>query len=55
MACLIVDPRAICGRWIYGRCGGVKRVNPKFSANVTCRKCEGNIEEAVNREERVCD
>ena len=32
-----------CGKWIHGRCAGVKRVTPKFSSNFTCRKCEGNI------------
>ena len=32
-----------CGKWIQGRCAGVKMVTPKFSRNFTCRKCEGNI------------
>ena len=33
----------------------MKRVTPKFSRNVTCRKCEGNIGEAVEQEEKLCD
>ena len=27
----------------------------KFSRNFTCRKCEGNIGEAVEQEEMLCD
>ena len=30
-------------------------VTPKFSRNFTCRKCEGNIVEAVDQEENLCD
>ena len=37
-----------CGKWIHGRCAEVKRVTPKF----TCRKCERNIGEAVEQEEK---
>ena len=33
----------------------MKRVTPKFSRNVTYRKCEGNIGEAVEQEENLCD
>ena len=44
-----------CGRWIHGRCAGVKRVTQKFSRNLTCRKCEGNIGEAVEQKETSCD
>ena len=33
----------------------MKRVTPKFSRNFTCRKCEGNIGEAVEQEEKPCD
>ena len=29
--------------------------NSKFSRNVTCRKCEGNIGEAVEQEVKLCD
>ena len=43
-----------CGKWIHGRCVRVKRVTPKFSRNLTCRKCEGNIGEAVEQEEKLC-
>ena len=30
-------------------------MTPKFSWNFTCRKCEGNIGEAVKQEEKICD
>ena len=46
---------AQCGKWTHGRCAGVKRVTPKFSRYFTCRKCEGNIGEAVEHEEKLCD
>ena len=29
-----------CGEWIYGRCVGVKMVNPMISRYFECRKCE---------------
>ena len=41
-----------CGKWIYGRCAGMKRV--KFQGNFTCRKCDGNIGEAVEQEVKLC-
>ena len=44
-----------CGKWIHDRCVRVKRVTPKISRNFTCRKCEGNIVEAVEQEEKICD
>ena len=44
-----------CGKWIHCTCARVKRVTPKFSRNFTCRKCEGNIEEAVEQKESLCD
>ena len=44
-----------CGKWIHGRCAGVKIVTPKFSRKFPCRKCEGNIVEAVKWEEALCD
>ena len=44
-----------CGKWIHGTCAGVKMVAPKFSRNFTCRKCEGNIEEAVGQEWKLRD
>ena len=39
-----------CGRWIHGRCAGVKIVTAR---NFSCRKCEGNIGEAAEQEERL--
>ena len=30
-------------------------VTPKFSRNFTCIRCEGNIGEAVEQEEKLCD
>ena len=44
-----------CGKWIHGRFATMKRVTPKFSRNPTCRKCEGNIGEEVEQEEKLCD
>ena len=44
-----------CCKWIHGCCAGVKRATPKLWRNFTCRKCEGNIGEAVQQEERLCD
>ena len=43
------------GRWIRGRCAGVKRLTPKFSSYFTCRHCEGNIGEAVEQEDKLSD
>ena len=42
-----------CGKWIHGRCAGLKMVNVKFYRNFTCRQCEGNIREAVEQEEKL--
>ena len=44
-----------CGNLIHGRCAGMKRVTPKFYANFACRKCEGNIGEAVEQDVMLCD
>ena len=44
-----------CGAWIYGRCDGVKKVTQQFKRNFTCRKYEGNIGDAVEQEEKLCD
>ena len=44
-----------CGKWIHSRCAGVERVTQKFLRNFACRKCEGNVGEAVGQEERLCD
>ena len=30
-------------------------MTPKFLKGFTCRKCEGNIGEAVKKEEKLCD
>ena len=38
-----------CGKLIYGRCAGVKRVTAKFSRHFTCRKCERYVGEAVEQ------
>ena len=43
------------GKWIHGRCARVKRVTQKVSRYFTYRKCEGNIGEAVEQEEKLCD
>ena len=39
-----------CGKWIHSRCARMKMVTPKLSRNFACRKCEGNIGEAVEQE-----
>ena len=44
-----------CGKWIYGNCAILNRVTGKFSINFTCRYCDGNIGEAVEQEEKLCD
>ena len=44
-----------CGEWIHGRCAGIKSVTQKYSRNFTCRKCEGNIGEAVEQEAKLDD
>ena len=44
-----------CGRWIHVRCVREKRVTPKLTGNFTSRRCEGNIVETVEQEEKLCD
>ena len=44
-----------CCKWIHRRCAGVKWVAPILSKNFACRKCEGNIGEAMKQEEKSCD
>ena len=44
-----------CGKWIHSRCVRVKRVTQKFSRNFACKKCKGNIGEAVEQEVKLCD
>ena len=46
---------AQCGEWIHSRCDAVKRVTSNVPINATCRKCEGNIREAVEQEVMLCD
>ena len=43
------------GRWIHGRCTGVKWGTPMFSMNFTCSKYEGNVGEALELNETLCD
>ena len=43
-----------CGKFLHGRCAGVKGVTLKFSRYFTCRKYEGNIGEAVELEKKLC-
>ena len=43
-----------CCKWIHFRCAGVKRVTPNISRNYICRKCEWNIGEAVEQEDKLC-
>ena len=44
-----------CGKRIHGRCVRLKRVTQKCVKNLTCQKCEGNIGEAVEQEEKLCN
>ena len=44
-----------CGELVHSRCDGVKRATPKYSRNITRKKCEGNIGEAVKQEVKLCD
>ena len=41
------------GKLIHGRCALVNELTPKFSRNCTCRKCDGNIGEAVEEVEEL--
>ena len=43
------------GKWIHGRCDGMKMVTSKFYTNFTRRKCDENIAEAVDEEVKLCD
>ena len=46
-----------CDKWIHSRYAGVRRLTQvvKLSRNLTCRKCEWNIGEAVEQEKKLCD
>ena len=46
---------AQCGKCIHRRCAGVKILTQKFSRNLTCRKCEKNIGEAVEQKEKLSE
>ena len=46
---------AQCSKWIHGRYVGVEMVTPNILINFKCRKCEENIGEAVEHEEKSCD
>ena len=37
------------GKWIHGRCAGMKRATPKFSRNFTCRNVKGILERQWSR------
>ena len=39
-----------CSKWIHSRCALVKMLTHMFSRHFICRKCEWNIEEAVEQE-----
>ena len=51
ICCLRVKANSIlcllCGKWIHGGCSRVKIVTPRFSRNLACIKCDGNIEEKL--------
>ena len=44
-----------CCKWIHDGFAGMKRVTSKLSRNFSCRKCEGNIGEAMEQEVKLCD
>ena len=44
-----------CGKWIHGKCARVKMVTARFSRNVACRRCLGDIGKAVEQEDKLCD
>ena len=54
VCCLGVKANSVlcvqCGRWIHGRCAGLKRMTPNIPTNFTCKKCERNIGEALEQE-----
>ena len=42
------------GKWIHGRCAIMKTMTATFSRNIACRKCEGNIGESEEQDEKLC-
>ena len=57
VCCLIVMANSVlclqCGKWIHGRCAGVKMMTSILKKNFACRKCERNIKEAVEQDENM--
>ena len=47
--------RTQCSKWMHRKCAGVKKITTKFSIYFACRKCEGNVGEAPEQEEKLCD
>ena len=45
----------LCGNWIHGTCAREKRVTPMHSRNFASKEYEGNIGEALEMEEQLCD
>ena len=43
-----------CGDWVHGRKWSAKG-DSKVLRNCACKKCEGNIREAVEQEDNICD
>ena len=44
-----------CSKWIHDICANVNKVTPNFSLHFACRKCERNIGEVVEHQEKLCD
>ena len=44
-----------CGKWIHGRCCGLKMVTARFRRHVVRWNGEGNIGEAVEQVKKNCD
>ena len=53
--CTLVYFVVYCGKWIHGRCAGVKKVTAKFSRHFVGRKCEGNTGELCYDMKAVCE
>ena len=45
----------VCGKWIHGRCAGVKRVTGKLASDFVCKGCDGSVRVAVEQVEKLCD
>ena len=45
-----------CGKWIHGRCAGVKRVSSRLAKDFVCRRCDRGAEEMGEQiVEKLCD